>query len=415
VSARVARLTLGAGLLVMLGAGVVASRFTPFWFDPDEGCALHGRCVTPASEAVLQLTWWPAGGGFVLALAGLVMMWRQLPASGSPPRLPVVGHAAAALVAGPVLTAVVGIVAIAAVLAAEQFVPLVLCVLWLAQAYVVGAFGAQTRRGWLIGLLAGAFATAAVVMLLNKRIDTRLLLLADGAVLAATVLVGRALPAPGERLHAPRAAAAGTVGVLVAAAIVVLTFDPVGPGEARTPAAPAPAPAPAPPSASPSPPPVPAPLPTVAPVPPPQAADLCDPADLAWSTTGWDAAMGSRAVTVVAAVQGTEPCFVDGFVDVVIAQGGRPLQLVSRTGFAAASTEPAPAQRVGIAPGGTAVFTLYWEGYGAAADGETPQSLRVALAGSAEPVEVPIGPEPAPFDLVDGGTIEIGPWQPGPP
>jgi hypothetical protein len=75
--------------------------------------------------------------------------------------------------------------------------------------------------------------------------------------------------------------------------------------------------------------------------------------------------------------------------------------------------EPAaPATRVGLAPGGTASFALIWKGYGAAADKETPQELRVTLGGDG-PTTVPLDASPAPFDLVDGGTIHVGPWQPG--
>jgi hypothetical protein len=70
------------------------------------------------------------------------------------------------------------------------------------------------------------------------------------------------------------------------------------------------------------------------------------------------------------------------------------------------------ARRVAVAPGGTAHFALVWKGHGAASDEKTPQELTVTLPGAAEPSRVPLGTHPAPFDLVDGGTVRVGPWEP---
>jgi hypothetical protein len=33
---------------------------------------------------------------------------------------------------------------------------------------------------------------------------------------------------------------------------------------------------------------------------------------------------------------------------------------------------------------------------------------------AADPTDVPLGERPAPFDVVDGATVQIGVWQPGP-
>jgi hypothetical protein len=73
------------------------------------------------------------------------------------------------------------------------------------------------------------------------------------------------------------------------------------------------------------------------------------------------------------------------------------------------------AQRVGVAPGGTASFTLFWKGYGAAADHDTPQTMSVTLPGTAAPGDVPLGEGPAPFDVVDGATMQVSGWKPGSP
>jgi hypothetical protein len=68
-------------------------------------------------------------------------------------------------------------------------------------------------------------------------------------------------------------------------------------------------------------------------------------------------------------------------------------------------------ERVGLAPGAAASFPLIWKGYGAAADVDTPQELHVMLPGHEGRGSVPLERGPAPFDLVEGGTIRIGPWQ----
>jgi hypothetical protein len=141
----------------------------------------------------------------------------------------------------------------------------------------------------------------------------------------------------------------------------------------------------------------------------------CTPDDLVWSTTGWDAAIGIRLVTVVATHRRSAPCYLDGFANITITQGGRALQLVVEPGSVAEPHKPVTAVRIGVAPGGSASFTLYWKPYGAAADQETPQSLAVALPGWANRVDVPLSHGPAPFDLLDGGRVQIGAWQPGPP
>jgi hypothetical protein len=68
------------------------------------------------------------------------------------------------------------------------------------------------------------------------------------------------------------------------------------------------------------------------------------------------------------------------------------------------------ATRVGVAPGQTARLSLYWRGYGAAADSASPQTLDVLLRPGAAvvPVEVPSRL----FDLIDGGELRVGNWLP---
>ncbi|MCU1663156.1 MAG: hypothetical protein JWR58_3221 [Pseudonocardia sp.] len=419
---RAGRAVTAAGVLVMLVAAVVAGRYTPLWLDPDEGCTVLGRCATAESAELLRAMWWVVGGGFTVVLAGRVLRWRRLPRG---PRsaarfpLPPWGQAGAAGLVGLVFCVVVGPVVLIALLISAQGIPTALCVLWLLQARAVTALDRATgparrslRVEWLIGLVASAVAVAVVVAV--SLIDpgpftSSPYLIADGGALAAVVLLARVLFARGEQSrgtgsvrHMPGAG----IAALAVASLVALAVP--WPGPADEPAAAgqqlyAGAP---PPSAEPA---SPAAVPPPAPV---DAATPCLPGDLTWSTTGWDAAMGTRAVTVVATQHGRHPCCLDGFADVTLAQGGRPLRLVVVPGSVTEPGQPPSAQRVGVAPGGSASFVLFWKAYGAAADQDAPQALGVALSGTADQADVPLSEGPAPFDVVEGATVQIGAWQP---
>ncbi|GAA1283983.1 hypothetical protein GCM10009609_56140 [Pseudonocardia aurantiaca] len=414
MTARAARLTVVAGLLVMIVAGIVASRYTPFWFDPDEGCALLGRCATAAADVVLRLMWWAVAAGLAIVGLGLVAAWRTLPAPPAPVRpLPAPVRAIAAGVIGLVLCTVLGWGVLLAALFAAHLVPAALCVLWLVQARTVLAVDRvaapahrSAGRRWVGALAASALAVAAMACLADGPVDGRLLPVVDAVVLASTLLLDGVLPVRRERVGVPRLGAAVLAVLVVGAATGYLVLD-------RPYQAPVTAPVAQPP---PAPSPVPSPAPAHAPVPPPpvDASIACTPDDLVWATTGWDAAMGTRAVTVVATHDGPGPCYVDGFASITLSQGGRALQLTVEPGSVAEPGSPVTAARVGIAPGGSAYFGLLWKGYGAAADEESPQSLSVVLPGAASPSDVPLSGGPAPFDLVDGGTVVVGPWQPGP-
>lgn len=134
--------------------------------------------------------------------------------------------------------------------------------------------------------------------------------------------------------------------------------------------------------------------------------------DLSFSVGGFDAAMGQRAAALEATNVSTVPCFVEG-VPVVTLTQGRPLRLIAEPGQAP-SGGPAPVQRVGLAPGGSAFALLTWRTYGGWADQETPQSLTVALAAGSPPVRADVVDDhgPAPFDIADGGAWGIAPWAP---
>ncbi len=234
MTARAARLTVVAGLLVMVVAGIVASRYTPFWFDPDEGCALLGRCATAADDVVLRLMWWAVAAGLAIVGLGLVAAWRTLPAPPPAPvrPLPAVVRAIAAGVIGLVLCTVLGWGVLLAALFSEQLVPAALCVLWLVQARVLLAVDRVTapahrsaRRRWVAALVASALAVAAMAWLADGPVDGRLLPVVDAVVLASAVLLDGVLPARRERVDVPRLGAAVLAVVVVGAATGYLVLD----------------------------------------------------------------------------------------------------------------------------------------------------------------------------------------------
>lgn len=425
---RTGRTVTVAGVLVMVVAAVVAQPYTLFWFDPDEGCALLGRCVTPESAHVLRAMWWVVGAGLLVVLAGRALTWRQLPRG---PRsaarfpLPPWGQAGVAALVGLVFCVVAGPLVLATAFVSDPAIPTALCIFWLLQARLVTEVDRVTgpprrseRVEWLIGLVGSAAALAVAVGVPLSLTDggkeaVEAFLIADGGTLAAVVLLGRVLPARGEQSPATgpvRNAAGAWIAVLGVASLVALAVP--WPDSADEPVAAGPPPS----AVVATPPAEPSPVTTTT-APPPAPVDSqtpCLPGDLTWSTTGWDAAMGSRAVTVVATHHGPHPCYLHGFAGVTLAQGGRPLHLEVIPGSMSEPGKAPTAQRVGVAPGGTALFALFWKGYGAAADQDTPQTMSVTLPGTAHSTDVPLGEQPAPFDVVEGATVQVSAWQPGP-
>ena len=411
------------GVLVMLVGAVIAARYTPSWFDPDEDCSLHGRCVTPESTAVLQASWWVVGVGIVVVLAGLALTWRALPRiprSSTAFPLPMWGRAGSAALVGLTFSWVLGGFALLSFLLAVQALPVALCTFWLLQGHAL--VGVQRRTGparrsvrveWVIGLSASAVAMAVGALLTVHYPVLDLFVIANTVVLALAVPLDRALPAraghPSE--SGPLQRGAGTMIAAVAVGVVgFVVFTAVPRPEPDVTPLPSPQLHPAAPPAEQS-----ATSSVAAPAPPVEAGIPCTPGDLTWSTTGWDAAMGTRAVTVVATHQGRRPCYLDGFAGITIAQGGRPLRLDVEPASTAQPGLPVVARRIGVAPGGTASFTVFWKGYGAAADRTTPQILEVVLPGGTDASAVPLSEETAPFDVVDGATVHVDAWRAGLP
>jgi Protein of unknown function (DUF4232) len=413
------------GLLVMLVGGVVASRYTPFWFDPSE-CSLRDRCVTPESTAMLQAMWWVVGIGIVVVLAGLALIWCALPRTPQPTTaypLPVWGRAGAAALVGVTFGGVLGFLVLVSMFFAVQALPIALCIFWLLQGHALVRIQLRTgpdrrsvRACWAVGLAASAVAITVGALLAVPDRALELFAIANAGVLAAAVLLDRALPARAARLSesGPGQRSTGTVIAALAVAVVgyvVFTAVP----HPRPDATPLPSPTSPQPHPAAPPPEQPTPSSAPAPAPPVEADTPCAAGDLTWSTAGWDASMGSRSVTVVATHHGRRPCYLDGFAAITIAQGGRPLRLVVEPASIAQPGLPVAARRVGVAPGGTASFAVFWKGHGAAADPTTPQTLDVVPPGAAGPSAVPLSEGPAPFDVIDGAGVHVGAWRAGVP
>jgi hypothetical protein len=421
-----------AGLLVMGGAGIRAGRYLPGWSAPDPACVVDGTCTWEQADAALRSLWWVVGGGgLVVLLAVGLFTWClspvPVPPSGRPLRPG--QHATAVGVLGGLTFAALGMPILLAMFVSWHAVPAALLGSWLVQATVVTAgdrtWGApaSARASWLRALAITALATAGTVGVGvgGGGLPASLLSVpvVHGVALAAAVLVARRwdeAPDP-SRSQAPRAPQrrtvdAGTPVVVVLAVLSVVTAAhglrvlprPAWP-EVPDPSVAAPYPAPSP---------IPAPSPEPPPPPPaPAVAVPCSEEDLSFAAVGFDGAMGARAASLQATNVGSEPCWVEGTPVVVLLQGGRPLSLQVGPGQTPEGA-PAPVQRVGLAPGGTALALLTWRSYGGWADSETPQSLTAALdaTSSLVPVEVPGASGPAPFDIADGGAWAVAPWAP---
>ncbi|MGY1623084.1 DUF4232 domain-containing protein [Geodermatophilus sp. SYSU D00965] len=424
--------TLLAGLVLMAWAGLRSARYRPGWLEPEVACLRSGECRPADVEAGLTALWWAVGAGAVVLAVGVVLVaLRRPPVAVGPPargRPPLV-HAVVVAAAGSAVGLLLELPLLVALFAGAHAVPAALAVLWLVQAEVLaglglrlGPPGTSPRRAWLTGLAVSGAATFLVALAVGAGWagsgDWWLLLLADGALLGLGTAVAR-LTGEAGRGGSPRHAAValavfgvaafvllGGVQALVRTGVPALVA--LGPPLPEEPALTAPAPT-APPAS-----PVPLPPPVTTPPPPRVAADVpCAVGDLDLAVVGFDAAMGARAASVQARNTGDAPCWVEGVPVVTLLQGGRPLALTVEPGRSPTGG-PAPVERVGIAPGGTALSLLTWRTYAGWADAQTPQSVTVALDAGSPAVEAGIvgGAPQVPFDIADGGAWGIAPWAP---
>jgi hypothetical protein len=411
-----------AGLVVMLAAGVRASRYRLAWGERLPRCVPSGDCTEAGAQAALGHLWWAVGSGASVVLLGVVLAAVLLPAgpTASPARtMGPVGHAALAGGAGLIASAVLAVPGSAALALSQQAWATALCGLWIGQAVILAALDQgvgvlPAQAAWLTGLGAsgGALLAASGPFLTGQsRYSWDEFVLVDALALTAVVLAVRLGTAwiggpsgPPARSPGSRPRAAALLFALASAAAVALP----APEQAAQPVAgPAPSHVPAIPTV-----PAPAPTPTAIPLAPVAASVPCAQQDLRFSVVGFDGAMGARAASLQATNMGPAPCWLEGTPVVVVMQGGRPLSLSVGPGETADGA-PAATQRVGLAPGGTALAVLAWRSYGGWADLETPQSVATALDANSSLVSAQVtAAGPAPFDIADGGAWTIAPWAP---
>jgi hypothetical protein len=265
--------------------------------------------------------------------------------------------------------------------------------------------------------LAAAVAALAGFALVHVLEGKGTLLLPPLGVLIAVVAVTAVARVPAAGSAA--AAVAGSVVAALACAVAFgLTdggresvrslrdeFHPEVPPAASSRVVTAPEPGPRPPG---QPDPLPTPRPTPRPV---TAARPCGAADLTLRATGWDSAMGDSSVTIVATNGSASACWVEGYPQLRLLQGGTDLRL--EVGHPSTSDYGLPlrSQRVGVAPGGDAVFGWWWKGYRSAADQTTPQTVLLDLGGGAD-ARLELSADSYLVDVIDGAKVEVTPWGP---
>ncbi|WP_258723447.1 DUF4232 domain-containing protein [Cellulomonas sp. NS3] len=147
------------------------------------------------------------------------------------------------------------------------------------------------------------------------------------------------------------------------------------------------------------------------------AAPACGPADLDIAVEVVDRTLGNGWARLRAVNRAARACTLAGTPPLTLDQDG-PLLLVIDHGSDLLPAVDAPAE-VRLEPRASAAAQLAWRGYGTAADTTTPQTVGVGMADGSFVVAVPGLPGfEAPFDVVDGAAMTVGPWQPlgyGPP
>ena len=136
----------------------------------------------------------------------------------------------------------------------------------------------------------------------------------------------------------------------------------------------------------------------------------CTPADLDFAVEGLSPAMGDSWASLRTINRGDEACVLSGFAMLAIEQGDRALQLT--VDHASPNLQPVDAVDIRLEPRVSASAALFWPGYRNAADQTSLQTVRVTLAdGGTDAVALGTDVPDAPFDLVDGGALTVGPWE----
>jgi hypothetical protein len=229
-----------AGLVVMLAAGVRASRYRLAWGERLPRCVPSGDCTEAGAQAALAHLWWAVGSGASVVLLGVVLAAVLLPAgpTASPARtMGPVGHAALAGGAGLIASAVLAVPGSAALALSQQAWATALCGLWIGQAVILAALDQgvgvlPAQAAWLTGLGAsgGALLAASGPFLTGQsRYSWDEFVLVDALALTAVVLAVRLGTAwiggpsgPPARSPGSRPRAAALLFALASAAAVAL-------------------------------------------------------------------------------------------------------------------------------------------------------------------------------------------------
>ncbi|SDP52212.1 Protein of unknown function [Pedococcus dokdonensis] len=420
-----------AGLLGLLVVGWRYAQYVPVFGD--DVCRSRGFCDERAIALTRrELSWWYLASA-VLAVVGIVVTairrsWRR---RNLPDYVPTLGVARHTGMAALLTFAGLGWFVATFVFWLFGGAPLVLAVsaCWLVglawgldRLHRRAAPGESTGATLLVSSAAAvtgaALALSAFALVYQLGGKGQLVLPPLGALLGVLAVVALArVPRSGTTL----AVGAAVVAVLVGAGVMASfdagrdsvrslrdAFHPWVPTAAEVAESANPQP---PPGEGPRPPGVPAPSPTTKRTPVVKASRPCGPTDLTLQATGWDAAMGDTSVTIVATNQSSTACWVQGHPSLRLLQGGVDLHLEVGTPKTSAYGEPLRAQRVGVAPGGDALFGWWWKGYRNAADQETPQTVVLDL-GRGAPLRLELPRDPHLVDVVDGAKVDVTPWGP---
>jgi len=424
-----ARLLPLPGLAVMVGAGVIANRYTPSWFEVDETCINRHPCFSEEESAsVLRRSAWMGWAGLLLVVLGLgLCAWAQSSTHRNMPsgRGAAVHAGVSGLVAAPAAAFGLAPGAFGAFLGLGGSV---IVIAWLTLATVLEALDLSlgrergARAAYLLSLesaIVGLVALGGTLAVLGLgRAQFVGALAMSGLSVAAVTALGDVVQDRHIRPWAGWTAAAvtrprrpwrrsGRLGAArapegICARNVVSSGSLCPPPAATPPLLPVPTT-------------IPTPIPTPAPGRTPTSVSArrpCSPGDLTLAVGEFDFAIGERLASIRALNRSGSACYLDGFATVRLLQGGKPLDLT----FATMSSEQpglgvgGHATRVGIAPGHAARLLMYWRGYSQAADTTTPQTLEVLLRPGV--AAVPLGVPGPLFDLIDGGALRVGNWVP---
>ncbi|RYV50782.1 DUF4232 domain-containing protein [Pengzhenrongella frigida] len=136
----------------------------------------------------------------------------------------------------------------------------------------------------------------------------------------------------------------------------------------------------------------------------------CTTTDLDFVVEAFSPTMGNSWAQLRTINHADRPCVLDGLPEVTIDQAGHRLRLTIDHSSTLLDGTDVPTQLT-LEPQASATAELFWRGYRDAADQTTAQFARVVLAdASSKPASMGTYVPAAPFDIVDGGVMTVGPW-----